>query len=219
MREQLEQYVKLLFAGTPDSEDMQQEILQNTLDRYDDLIEQGKSPEAAYRLAISGIGDIHEILGDTSPAPATTAETVFVDYRRRALPSAKKKTLRAVAIGMYICCVVPLFALGNIGNGVLGLCLMFLMIAAATVLIILASDSGSAKSETKKEANEPMTPQQLLRQNVQKTLSTLSLVLFLVISFLTGAWHITWLIFPIMAAVRGIVFACMDLKEAKKHEA
>ena len=35
MREQLEQYVKLLFAGTPDSEDMQQEILQNTLDRYD----------------------------------------------------------------------------------------------------------------------------------------------------------------------------------------
>ena len=72
MREQLEQYVKLLFAGTPDSEDMQQEILQNTLDRYDDLLDHGKSPEAAYRLAIAGIGDISELLGnEQSPAPRT----------------------------------------------------------------------------------------------------------------------------------------------------
>ena len=57
MREQLIQYVELLFAGAPGSEDIKQEILQNTLDRFDDLISQGKQPEAAYRLAISGIGD------------------------------------------------------------------------------------------------------------------------------------------------------------------
>ena len=42
MREQLIQYVNLLFAGAPDSDDMKQEILQNTLDRYDDLIAEGK---------------------------------------------------------------------------------------------------------------------------------------------------------------------------------
>ena len=55
MREQLIQYVELLFAGTGDFEDTKQEILQNTLDRYDDLVAAGKVPEAAYRLAISGI--------------------------------------------------------------------------------------------------------------------------------------------------------------------
>ena len=67
MREQLIQYVELLFAGAPEAYEIKQEILQNTLDRYDDLIDQGKSPEAAYRLAISGIGDINEILNmDTS---------------------------------------------------------------------------------------------------------------------------------------------------------
>ena len=42
MREQLIQYVNLLFAGNGDVEDIKQEILQNTLDRYDDLIAQGK---------------------------------------------------------------------------------------------------------------------------------------------------------------------------------
>ena len=63
MRDQLKQYVDLLFAGVADCEDIKQEILLNTLDRYDDLIAEGKVPEAAYRLAITGIGDINEILG------------------------------------------------------------------------------------------------------------------------------------------------------------
>ena len=58
MREQLTQYVNLLFAGNDDAEEIRQEILQNTLDRYDDLVAQGKSPEAAYRLAITGIGAV-----------------------------------------------------------------------------------------------------------------------------------------------------------------
>lgn len=69
MREQLVNYVELLFAGAPDSNEIKQEILQNTLDRFDDLVSQGKSPEAAYRLAISGIGDINEIL-NAEPAQA-----------------------------------------------------------------------------------------------------------------------------------------------------
>ena len=156
MREQLKQYVDLLFAGTPDSEDMQQEILQNTLDRYDDLVSQGKSPEAAYRLAISGIGDINEVLG-SDPSPAAEAENV--DFRVRPLPSAKKKTMHAVAIGMYICCVLPVIALGNVGNGILGVCLMFLLIAAATVLMVMASDS---EKEQKEENTAKQTFQQPL---------------------------------------------------------
>ena len=44
MRDQLIQYVDLLFAGAADCEDIKQEILQNTLDRYDDLIAQGFAP-------------------------------------------------------------------------------------------------------------------------------------------------------------------------------
>ena len=84
MREQLIQYVQLLFAGVEDCDDIRQEILQNTLDRYDDLIAAGKTPEAAYRLAIMGIGDINEILGRAPgaaplPAPAVKPEEPGVD--------------------------------------------------------------------------------------------------------------------------------------------
>lgn len=210
MREQLIKYVELLFAGTPNSYDMQQEILQNTLDRYDDLIDQGKTPEAAYRLAIAGIGDVGEILG-APPAPTNAPKAENADYRGRPLPSARKKTMRAIAIGMYICCVIPLFILGNIGNGVWGLCLMFVIIAAATVLIILSS-SGSREESAKHNEKEPKDP----LYKAYKTLSgVITLVIYLGISFWSGAWYITWLVFPISGAIDGIVKAIFDLKEAK----
>ena len=193
MKAQLKQYVDLLFAGTPDSDDMKQEILQNTLDRYDDLISQGKSPEAAYRLAISGIGDIHEILDSTPASPAHTIEVV--DPKK----AAEKKKMRAVAIGLYICCVIPVIALSSIGDSSLGVCLMFIMIAAATVLMIMSRDE--------KEVAVKKTTTTL-----DKKLNTVTLAVFLVLSFVTGAWYITWLIWPIMGAVKGIIRACQDLK-------
>ena len=45
MKEQLIQYVELLFAGAQNCDDIKQEILQNTLDRYDDLIASGRVPD------------------------------------------------------------------------------------------------------------------------------------------------------------------------------
>lgn len=198
MREQLKQYVNLLFAGTTDNEEMKQEILQNTLDRYDDLISQGKTPEAAYRLAIGGIGDINEVLSDmvAFPAPITAAPDPAT--------AAEHKKMRAVAIGMYICSVLPVIILGNIGNGILGVCMMFLLIAAATVLMVMASDDDDAeeRDETRKSRQSPL----------DKTLNTVTLAVFLVLSFATGAWHITWLVWPIMACVKGILRAVRDLK-------
>lgn len=210
MREQLIQYVNLLFAGSPDN-DMKQEILQNTLDRYDDLVAQGKSPEAAYRLAISGIGDINEIFGST-PAPAAESPAPNTDYRGRPLPSKEKKTLRAVAIGLYICCVIPVIALGSVGDGILGVCLMFLMIAAATVLIILSS-GGSQETEHASARKKPQHPAYKIYDSIS---TVVMFLIYFVVSFWSGAWYITWLIFPIFACIDGVVTAIFDLKEAEK---
>ncbi len=205
MREQLIQYVNLLFAGCPENGDMKQEILQNTLDRYDDLLAQGKAPEAAYRLAITGIGDINEVLGSTAPSPAPMPTATSAAEEEK---SDKKKLMRAVAIGMYICCVLPLFILGNIGNGIIGLCLMFLLIAAATVLMVMAS-SDKEEKEQEDQQKSKQTP-------LDKALNTVTLAVFLVLSFVTGAWHITWLIWPIMGAVKGIIRACRDLRGGRE---
>ena len=152
MKAQLEKYVELLFAGSPASEDMMQEILQNTLDKYDDYIAQGKSPEAAYRLAISGIGDISELLGQeqNSPVPQSPTHT-NTDYRGRPVKPMWKKVLTAVAVGLYILCAVPLIILSEAGYDTLGVISAISIAAVATVAIIIAS---GGESHTQKEKDD-----------------------------------------------------------------
>lgn len=211
MREQLTQYVNLLFAGTKDCDDIRQEILQNTLDRYDDLIAEGKVPEAAYRLAIAGIGDLGEILGTAPHSPV---------YTRAVEPESgsqeeRKKRNRAIAIGLYIVSIIPLIALDAfLGMDILGLCITLILVAIATALLIVNS-SPDSKDE---EEEYPQTPQGELKRSIGRLIGAIGLVVYLVLSFATGMWYITWLVFPIMGAVKGLVNAIFDLKEAIKHE-
>ena len=93
MKEKLIQYVNLLFAGTDNSDEIRDEILQNTLDRYEDLLEQGKSPEAAYRLAITGIGDINEILGTAVRTARHRNRTQNIERRNRQRTAQRRREI------------------------------------------------------------------------------------------------------------------------------
>lgn len=213
MREQLSQYVMLLFAGAEACEDIKQEILQNTLDRYDDLVAEGKAPEAAYRLAITGIGDINEILGrvpqsQRAIAPAAP-EADTADEKER-----KKK--RAFAIGFYIASPIPLFMLSEFGEDTIGLCLTLLLIATATILMIQNSPKKAAAEHREAVA---LTPQQELRKSVSSLISAVGIALYFILSFVTRAWHVTWVVFPIIGAVQGLARAILDLMEVKENEA
>lgn len=217
MREQLIQYVNLLFAGAQDSDEIKQEILQNTLDRFDDLVEQGKSPEAAYRLAITGIGDISEILGTTPHSPVTSTTAGFRTEQNETEEDVKRKKIRAAAIAMYIVCAIPLFILSDLGVATLGLTLTILLVACATYLMIITDKKDTTEEEESPEKHE-FTPQQELKSSIGKLVGVLGLAIYLIVSFLTGAWYITWIIFPIIGCVKGLLNAIIDLKEANKHE-
>lgn len=202
MRDQLIQYVTLLFAGAENCEDTKQEILQNTLDRYDDLIAEGKTPEAAYRLAITGIGDINEILGRKDTVLPAIPEAASQEEAGRDTPT--RKLLRAIAVGLYILCPLPLIVLGEIGMGVFGLCGLLCFVAVATVLIILGAKKSGNGSHEKEDDDEPKSE---LGKSVSSLIWTIGLAVYLIVSFLTMAWHVTWVIFPILAAVNAMVCA------------
>ena len=210
MREQLIQYVNLLFAGAADCEDVKQEILQNTLDRFDDLVSQGKSPEAAYRLAISGIGDINEILGTATTKATAPHFDPIQEITQETPEEIKRKKIRAIAVAMYILCAIPLLVLGDLGLDNLGLCLTLALVACATHLMVITSRKDDEDEEKHKE--EIKHP---LKESIGNIISIAGLLCYFVISFATGAWYITWLIFPIIACVRGLSDAIIDLKEAK----
>lgn len=216
MREQLIQYVELLFAGAPGSEDIRAEIMQNTLDRYDDLIAQGKTPEAAYRLAISGIGDINEILSGNSPEPQPVSHMEASEPVPAEPDTVLKRILRAAGIALYILCPIPLFVLGDMGMDNFGLCGTLALVAVATMLMILGGKK-KIRSASKCES-APLTPRQELRKSINSMIWAIGLALYFILSFATGAWHITWVVFPIIGAVEGLVKAILDLKEANDHE-
>lgn len=214
MRENLIQYVNLLFAGATDCDDIRQEILQNTLDRYDDLIAQGKVPEAAYRLSIAGIGDINEILG---AAPQKQEAAIAPADAEKEADTPRKKQMRAIAIGIYIVAAIPLITLDSIGHDIWGLSLTLLLVAVATILLITNSSRDKEDEEVSKK-DIPDSPAAQLRKSVDSLIWAVGLVAYLAISFITQAWFITWLMFPIIGAVQGLAKAILDLKEAVKHE-
>ncbi len=210
MKAQLTQYVNLLFAGVPNAEDIKQEILQNTLDRYDDLLSQGKTPQAAYSLAISGIGDVNEILSDI---PAAEPGEAVAPQPETVVPM-WKRVMKAAAICLYIICPIPLIVLAEMGLDVFGLCGTLAIVAVATALICIAGMGGKPQKEKADEKRE-LTPQQELRKAINSIIWAVGLCGYFVISFLTQAWHITWVIFVIIPAAEGLVRAIFDLKEAK----
>lgn len=213
MREQLIQYVSLLFAGAQDCEDIKQEILQNTLDRYDDLVAEGKAPEAAYRLAITGIGDINEILGRS---PQSQYHSIPSAPAADTAEEKERKQKRAFAIGFYIVCPIPLFILSELGLDTMGLCMTLLLVAAATILLIQNSPK---KAITEPQEAAPLTPRQELRKSVSSLIWALGLALYFILSVVTQAWYITWVMFPIIGAVQGLARAILDLMEVKDYEA
>ena len=211
MREQLIQYVELLFAGVPDCEDIKQEILQNTLDRYDDLVESGKVPEAAYRLAIAGIGDVNEILG--TPIQGVPVKATVPDEKADS-DTPIRKLLRAIAVGLYILCPLPLIVLSEMGNDTMGLCGLLAIVAVATVLIML----GAKKDSKEENEDDREKPESELVKSVSGVLWAVGIGVYLLLSFTSRAWHITWVIFPILVALDTLVSTIIENRESRQSE-
>ena len=138
MKEELEKYVNLLFAGNPEAEDIKQEILLNTLDRYDDLIAQGKNPQAAYSLAIAGIGDVSELLSkpQATEGPATEKPQVTPEVRKKGI---------SLASAVWLAGTVIYFVISFFTNAWFVTWLIFPLCGAVNGLIRAAFDLKEAK--------------------------------------------------------------------------
>lgn len=261
MRNKLICYVEELFEGipeTPEVAQLREEILQNTLDRFDEECAKSASETVAYNVAVLGIGDPDELLAA---------------YRK---PKKEKKASRrvmvAIAITLYILCFVPPIITDALGapDGV-GTSLMFLFVAAATALLIISGGGNRRETENSEEsAAQPqvwrvlqavLTPiywvaasllcvhlgfmgywricwivfvfaaaigdvvtgivwlcrgKRGLKKCISGVLLVTAAIVYLNLSFLTHAWWITWLVFPIYAALTGVVDGAFTLIRGEK---
>ena len=114
MNEKLRNHVNILFVAvpkTPRAAEMKEELLVNLNEKYDDLLKSGYDSNAAFHIALSGIGDPDELFREfqTTSQPAlvrSNNETVFM-----ATPVALPERRRSAA-PLFIGAAIALFVLG-----------------------------------------------------------------------------------------------------------
>ena len=65
MENRLREYMDDLFGEIPPTKqavELKEEILQNLIDKYHDLLAEGKSPEAAFNISVASVGDVDELM-------------------------------------------------------------------------------------------------------------------------------------------------------------
>ncbi len=260
MKKRIKEYIDLIFADAPDcarTREMKEEMYANVCDRYDDLVREGKSESAAYNISISGIGDISELIesikaehGDKSdveeaenPYSNNKKERIFTSEEKAEIEKyrVRKGIMNSIAIALYILCWVPLVIISTVSeamggsenvSGVVGILVMMLMIAAATVLMVMQSsikplylrgvkfsetddddddddDDDAPKNKKAKKIKNPVL------RAISGALWTVTVVVFLLLGFLLEAWHPGWIVFLITTAVDNIIESIFELKGKK----
>lgn len=293
MEPKLREYVEGLFATAPKTKqayELKEEIIRNTIERYHDLIAEGKTQGEAYNLAVAGIGDINELLEALGSVPVTeqkytddqlsamnsrksifkgiavslyilcitpviflsstplcdispvflflmisTATGLLIYNKRTSLVPVMKNEdeikqvklyalIKAVAIGMYISCVIPCILFSNTPLEEFSVIFMFVMIAAATVLVIIGKNrykyikSDETMVENFKEWNNNKKSRGALYRSLVGVLWVVTSFAYLYITFATGFYtvSVTWIIFLVAVALQNLMRAIFDYVGAEK---
>ena len=149
------------------------------------------------------------ILRDEEMSCIETVQSTNKDEEEKDMDNKKKSTLLlTVAVMLYILCAVPIIIIPN----QVGLVLLLVMVAVATGMMIFRSRLNSSDKKDENE-EEPPKPENPILKAVKRCVWILAVVVYIVISFSSGAWYITWLVFPITGAIIDVIKACFDLKD------
>lgn len=237
MNDRIREYVDGLFTGVPmtkESIDFREEVLQNLYEKYNDLIAQGSSEADAYSATVSSVGDIQSVLRDlgasqpSRPAAATAVipaadtqiktniETEAVTERQKTFAQDERKARIMTAIGVALCILCPVPVL--LKPGAVGVVLMFILVAAGVALFILTPNP-KQKYRNNVTMAEEFQQWKTEKQGVQSQVSgihtiicTAAVALYFLLSFATGAWSVTWIIFLMAPCLCEIASAALRLK-------
>jgi len=224
MEERIRSYVEDLFSETTPTRkavELKEEMIQNLVDKYRDLTTEGKTNEAAYNITIAGIGDISALLAELEKDMTNKGNFTYdADASRQ-----KSAALTAIAVMMYILCVLPLVMMSILGfrfASEVGVPVMFLMIAGATGLLIYNSmikskyqGSSDTMVEEFREWQSDDKERKALRKAISSALWSITVALYLIISFTFGFWGITWIMFVIAVAIESLINVFYAVKKRK----
>ena len=137
--------------------------------------------------------------------------TTYQNYNR------KKALFTTVAVMLYILSVVVIIFFSTVlRSPIVGVCVFFIVIAVATGLLIYIEMTKPLTNEKKKE--KVLTREDRLYKRITSVLALFVLAIYLIVSFLTMAWGVTWILWIVYVLLTEIIKLGFSLKGVDIHE-
>jgi len=194
MKNELKKTIRQLCdeVGTAAAEKERDSLTDNLTDEYDKRVKAGMAELDAYRDVLKNIDKIREML---ESLPETEEDT-----RWKAKETGRKnleRILGKISACMWLCTVIVFFLITFAGW------------AHLSWLIFLWSSIGQILLDMVKKYNRGKPLKKILKSGCTAILWLFIVIFYFVISFASGAWHLTWLIFLVGALIQ--TFAGMFL--------
>jgi len=209
-------YINRAFDDVPKTKksiDMQEELIANLVDKFNDQLRQGKTEEEAYTAVIAGIGDLSELTEGLKERHVLSVQT----------PQERQKSalFMASAVMIYIMSPMALILFAQVlHQEVLGLVAMFTLIAIATGLLVFHFNSRPRYIKEDETMIEEFKQWKASKDKNKALFDALSSAFWLIIvaiyfyvNFTYGWWAFSWIIFIIGAAVQNILKAILALSK------
>lgn len=116
----------------------------------------------------------------------------------------------AISVGLYIISLIAVILFATLYNEpIIGVAVFFAIVAVATSLIVYTA------IKYKKEKKEEDTRKDSIIKQISDIIGLIGFVVYIIVSFTTGAWHITWIIFIIVGLCISVAKLLFSLKENK----
>ncbi len=223
MNSKIKNYIEVLFSDIPKTKkaiELKEEMLSNLSERFDDYVREGKSETQAYSLAVSGMGDVDELLDSVKP------DATFVsDAKKYRVRKARNTT---IAVTFFVLGVISLIMVAGIGEfmgsfedffGIIGLVSMLTLGGIGVAILIYTNMSmpPEYKEYNKDEEEEYSFKNKRTARTFKSIMSvywSVVLLIYLVMSFALGNWATSWIIWPIAGILSGIIKTLFEIGDA-----
>ena len=209
MNEKIRKEVNTLFENAPNTKranDLKDEIISNAEDKYEDLLKQGKRDEEALQTVIKEIGNVDELIEELNKN--NPIHKGYTEEGRR-----KTALIVSICVGLYILAVISTVVLEEVGVPDFVTASGFLAIAGFSTCILIYHFMTKPKYtkyedtmvEEFKEWKGKKDKNKEIKKAIDSILWTLTVIIYLVVSFTFGIWYISWIIFLIASLIENII--------------
>ncbi len=217
MNEKIRKEVNVLFQNAPNTKranDLKDEIISNAEDKYEDLIKQGKSEEESLEIVIKEIGNVDELIEEVKKN--NPIHTQYVEEARK-----KTGLIVSICVGLYILSVIACVVLSELGLPDFIIASSFLSIVGVSTCVLIYHFMTKPKYtkyddtivEEFKEWKGKNDKNKEIKKAIDSIIWTLTVIIYLIVSFTFGIWYISWIIFLIASLIENIIKLIFKLGE------